>query len=79
MIALVGVDRRVWGVVGAPAVAELHDGKGVVADAELLAEAIGLEYAAIYRRESVSDGDLTRVWGPGELTCWRSARVHARA
>lgn len=54
MVALAAVDRLGGGVVGAPAVAQLHDGEGVVLEAEVVAEAIGLVYAGVCRR-SVSE------------------------
>lgn len=77
MIALVEVDCNGRGEVGAPAVAQLHDGEGVVGDAELLAEAIGLEYAAVCG-ELASDAGMKRRRSLGWLTCRRGACVDGR-
>jgi hypothetical protein len=67
VIALVEVDCNGRGEVGAPAVAQLHDGEGVVGDAELLAEAIGLEYAAVCRRGACVDGRTEGLRDGGRL------------
>jgi hypothetical protein len=48
-VAVAGIARICWGVVGTPALAVLQDGEGVILYAELVAESIGLEDAGIWK------------------------------